>query len=250
MNTVREVLQISNLVAMIHLMSVAKKRILRKAKSVLLRRTRLAFVLANTMAIILANIGYRPKICRESGHPQTEYLERIMNPMRKILFALVTLTITTAPLYAQNATKLRVIAAPGVTKAQPKNWHNSLGVSGKELVLHCPKCAPIQTVDIAEKDIAALRYGQNAYHHWVAGIVSGVFSLGVGLIVGLMPHHQHFFSVDTKEGKVLAIQAHKRDYRQIAGMLENFTGLPIFVTAKDAHYLNGFNIKIENTPEK
>jgi hypothetical protein len=168
-----------------------------------------------------------------------------MNLTRKIAFALVTITFTTAPLYAQGADKLRVIAAPGVTKSQPKDWHNSLDISGKALVLNCPKCGPIQTVDIPEKDVASIRYGQNAYHHWVSGIVSGVFSLGVGLIVGLMPHHQHYFSVDTKGGKVLAIQADKKDYRQIAGMLENSTGLPILVTAKDAHYLNGFNVKVE-----
>jgi|SRR5690242_2868495 len=85
---------------------------------------------------------------------------------------------------------------------------------------------------------------KNAYHHWVSGIVTGVFSLGVGAIVGLMPHHEHFYSVDLKDGKVLGIQADKGDYRQIAGMLENFAGLPIQVSAKDAHFLNGFNTRI------
>lgn len=93
-------------------------------------------------------------------------------------------------------------------------------------------------------NIATLRYGGNAYHHWVAGIVSGVFSLGIGLIVGLMPHHQHYFSIDTKDGKVVGLQADKSNYRELAGVLENFTGLPILVTSKDAHYLNGFNTKI------
>ncbi len=58
------------------------------------------------------------------------------------------------------------------------------------------------------------------------------------------------FSIDTKQGKVLATQADRGDYRQIAGMLQNFTGLPIEVTPKDAHYLNGFNVKIENLPAK
>jgi len=72
----------------------------------------------------------------------------------------------------------------------------------------------------------------------------------VGLIVGLMPHHQHYFSVDTKEGKVVAIQADKKDYRDIAGMLQNFTGLPIQVSAKEAHFLNGFNIKITTEEQK
>lgn len=170
--------------------------------------------------------------------------------VRKCLFVLLSLATVTSPAYVQTANKLRVLAAPGVTATKQKDWHNALGISGKNLTLHCPKCVPIQTVNIPEKDITELRYGQNAYHHWVAGIVSGVFSLGVGLIVGLMPHHQHYFSVDTKSGKVLGIQADKGDYRQIAGMLQNFTGLPFHVTAKDAHYLNGFNVKIENVPSK
>lgn len=30
----------------------------------------------------------------------------------------------------------------------------------------------------------------------------------------------------------------------IAGIVQNSVGLPIEVTAKDAHYLNGFNIQI------
>lgn len=173
-----------------------------------------------------------------------------MDIVKRTLFVLVTISMVIAPAYAQTAKKLRVLAAPGVTATKPKDWHNTLGVSGKDLTLNCPKCKPIQTITIPEKQITTLRYGQNAYHHWAAGIVSGVFSLGVGLIVGLMPHHQHFFSVDTKNGKVLAIQADKKDYREIAGMLENFTGLPIDVTAKDAHYLNGFNTKIEGAPGK
>lgn len=173
-----------------------------------------------------------------------------MKIARKFLFVLLTLATAISPAYAQTANKLRVLAAPGVTATNQKDWGNSLSVSGKDLTLHCPKCTPIQTVSIAEADIAALRYGQNAYHHWVAGIVSGVLSLGVGLIVGLMPHHQHYFSIDTKQGKVLGIQADKGDYRQIAGMLQNSTGLPFYVTAKDAHYLNGFNVKVENVPAK
>jgi hypothetical protein len=117
--------------------------------------------------------------------------------------------------------------------------------------LDCRKCSPISTITLNADDIAALRYGGNAYHHWVAGIVSGVFSLGIRLIVGLMPHHQHYFSIDTKEGKVVGLQAHKSDYRELAGALENFTGLPITVTSKGAHCLAGFNTKIEDTaPEK
>lgn len=60
-----------------------------------------------------------------------------------------------------------------------------------------------------------------------------------------MPHHQHFFSVDLKSGKPLGIQADKSDYKKIAAMLENFTALPIHVTAKDAHFLNGYNLTID-----
>lgn len=164
--------------------------------------------------------------------------------MKRVAAVLIMLAIVTAPVFPQGADKLRVIAAPGVTKSNPKDWKNSLDVSGHNFVLDCRKCMPIQTISVAEADVAALRYGGNAYHHWVAGIVSGAFSLGIGLIVGLMPHHQHYFSVDLKNGKVIGIQADKGDYKQIAGMLQNSTGLPFQVTAKDAHYLNGFNTKI------
>jgi hypothetical protein len=58
-----------------------------------------------------------------------------------------------------------------------------------------------------------------------------------------MPHHQHYFSVDTKDGKALGLQADKSNYKQIAGMLENFAGLPIQVSDEDTHYLNGFNLQ-------
>jgi len=57
--------------------------------------------------------------------------------------------------------------------------------------------------------------------------------------------YQHFFSVDLKDGKALGIQADKGDYRRIAGMLESFANLPIQVTAKDSHFLAGFNTQIE-----
>jgi hypothetical protein len=171
--------------------------------------------------------------------------------MNKYLPALVAaFALAASPATAPGVKKLRVIAAPGVATTKPKDWHNTLGVSGKDFLVQCPKCTPIQTITIPEKDVATLHYGQNAYHHWVSGIVSGAFSLGIGLIVGLMPHHQHFFSIDMKNGKVLAIQADKSDYKQIAGMLENGTGLPIEVTAKDAHYLAGFNTKVTADEKK
>lgn len=174
--------------------------------------------------------------------------------MKKILALLSSFTFflaTVLPVSAQGITKLRVLGAPGVTKSNPKDWHNSISFQGKTLTLDCRKCSPIDTITVNADNIATLRYGGNAYHHWVAGIVTGAFSLGIGLIVGLMPHHQHYFSIDTKDGKVVGLQADKRNYRELAGDLENFAGLPIIVTAKDAHYLNGFNIKIENTtPEK
>lgn len=169
--------------------------------------------------------------------------------MKTSLVLLAALCLFVTPAYPQTANKLRVLTAPGVKKAAPKDWHNSLGISGEELALHCPKCSPVHDVEIPRKEISTLRYGQNAYHHWVAGIVTGIFSLGTGLVVGLMPHHQHFFSIDTSDGKVLGIQADKKDYHKIAGMLENFTGLPIQVTAKDAHFLNGFKTTIVG-PEK
>lgn len=170
--------------------------------------------------------------------------------MRTALIVLLAICATSITAYSESANKLRVLVAPGVTKAMPKDWRNSLAVERNTLTLNCPKCSPIHTVTIPKADITALRYGQNAYHHWVTGIVSGAFSLGVGLIVGLMPHHQHFFSVDLKDGKALGIQADKSDYRQIAGMLENFAGLPIQVTAKDAHFLAGFNTQVVSGSNK
>ena len=188
--------------------------------------------------------------------------------MRSILSIFFALSMTTAPVNSQTAansqapaspqtavaphtatppqtvTKLRVIAGPGITKSDEKDWDNTLAVSDPNIVLTCPKCSPIQSVTVSISQVAALRYGQNAYHHWVTGIVSSLFSLGIGLIVGLMPHHQHFFSIDLKDGKVIGIQADKGDYRQVAGMLQNSVGMPIQATAKDAHYLNGFNVQI------
>lgn len=150
----------------------------------------------------------------------------------------------------QNVRKLRVLVAPGVTESKPQDWHNSLTVSSGKLTLHCPKCSPIQTVTVGKADVASLRYGENAYHHWAWGTGVGVLLVGtfvaapVGLAIGLMPHHQHFFSVDMTDGKALGIQADKGDYRKIAGMLENFAGKPIEVSAKEAHLLAGFNTQI------
>jgi len=141
--------------------------------------------------------------------------------------------------------KVRVLAAPGVNTVDPKDWDNELTITDKGLVLECRKCTPIQTITVDTADIAELRYGGNAYHHWVAGIVTGAFSLGIGLIIGLMPHHEHYFSIDLKSGKVVGFQADKGNYREIAGRLENATSLPIIVSPKDAHYLNGFRTQIE-----
>lgn len=164
--------------------------------------------------------------------------------MRRILSILLAIWIIAPPVLPQSADRLRVIAAPGITKSDAKDWKNTLTVSGQNLVLNCPKCTPIQSITVAQADVGTLRYGQNAYHHWVSGVVTGVFSLGIGLIVGLMPHHQHYFSLDLKSGKVVGVQADKSDYKEIAGMLQNSTGLPIQTTAKDAHYLNGFNVQV------
>lgn len=170
--------------------------------------------------------------------------------MRKFIGVVIVICLAVQPLLAQSSNKLRVITAPGITDTDQKNWKNTLTISGQTLTLNCPKCTPIQTATTPVSDIATLHYGQNAYHHWVAGIVTGVLSLGVGLIVGLMPHHEHYFSIDQKDGKVIGIQADKSDYRQIAAMLQQSTGLPIEVTAKDAHFLNGFNTKVVEAESK
>ncbi len=148
------------------------------------------------------------------------------------------------------ATKLRVLVAPGVTKTEPKDWDNTLSTSHGKLTLSCPKCTPIQTVTVAKTDLVGLHYGQNAYHHWVTGIITGVASLGVGVIIGAMPHHQHFFSIDTKDGRAIGVQADKRNYKEVAAMVQNFAGLPIQVSPKDAHFLSGFNTQIVSTPGK
>lgn len=54
------------------------------------------------------------------------------------------------------------IAAPGVMKSDARDRKNTLAVSGKDLRLSCPKYIPIQNVTVADSDVAALRYGQNA----------------------------------------------------------------------------------------
>jgi hypothetical protein len=121
---------------------------------------------------------------------------------KRIVVTLMSAWLAMLPAYAQGANKLRVLAAPGVVKNKPKDWRNNLSVAGSKLVLSCPKCLPIQAVITPKAEVVALRYGQNAYHHWAAGIVTGIFSLGIGAIVGFWPHHQHFFSVDLKSGRV------------------------------------------------
>ncbi len=164
--------------------------------------------------------------------------------LKKVLICAGLGCLMAASAYGQSAKKLRVLVAPGVTKTEPKDWNNSLEVTADKLTLNCTKCSPIQTVTVPKTEVVGLHYGQNAYHHWVKGIVTGVASLGVGLIVGAMPHHQHFFSVDTKGGKAIGIQADKSNYKEIAGMLQNFAGAPIQVTAKDAHFLSGYNTQV------
>ena len=170
--------------------------------------------------------------------------------MRRFVGVVAALGLVVSPAYSQSANKLRVLTAPGVDKTDQKDWRNTITVSGQNLVLGCPKCSPVQTVSTAVSDIATLHYGQNAYHHWVTGIATGVLSLGAGLIVGLMPHHQHYFSIDQKDGKVIGIQADKGDYREIAGMLQRSTSLPIEVGSKDAHFLNGYNTRIVEAQSK
>lgn len=78
--------------------------------------------------------------------------------------------------------------------------------------------------------------------------VARLLVLPAGPVTTGATDHQHFFSVDLKDGKVLAIQADKGDYKQVAEMLENSAGLPIEVNAKDAHFLAGFNTKVVAEP--
>lgn len=167
-------------------------------------------------------------------------------PVRRA-FCFVFAVCLAVPCVAQSINKIRVLAAPGANEPNPKDWNNSLAVTGNELVLDCPKCSPVQMVSIPRDEISGLRYGQNAYHHWVSGVVTGFFTLGIGAIVGFMPHHQHFYSVDLKNGRVLGLQADKGDYKETAALLENFTGLPIQVSPKDAHFLDGFNTQVVST---
>jgi len=164
--------------------------------------------------------------------------------------ALVLAAFLACGLAAQTATKLRVLTAPGITKNNPKDWKNTLAPDGAVLRLTCPKCEPDQVISVPAAEISGLRYGDNAYHHWATGAVTAMFTLGIGAIVGFMPHHQHFFSIDLKSGKVVAIQADKSNYKQIAGMLQNLAGLPFEVSAKDAHFLSGYNVKIQAADSK
>lgn len=165
-------------------------------------------------------------------------------PYRSLVFALVcSLSLCS---FAQTAKKLRVLAAPGITQVNVKDWHNTLAPDNNALDLTCRSCEPTHDLSFPAQDISTLRYGNNAYHHWATGIVTGIFSLGAGAIIGFMPHHQHFFSIDLNDGKVIAIQADKSDYKQIAGILQNLTGKPFQVSQKDAHFLAGYNETVES----
>jgi hypothetical protein len=97
--------------------------------------------------------------------------------MKASVALVVALCLAVLPAYSQSANKLRVLTAPGVTKTDEKDWKNTLTVSGQDLVINCPKCDPIKSVTTPLSEIATLHYGQNAYHHWVAGIATGVLSL-------------------------------------------------------------------------
>lgn len=163
--------------------------------------------------------------------------------MRRFVVVLPILFLATLS-YGQGIRKIRLLSVPGTTNSSPKSWKNSMEVSGENLLFFCAKCSPLKTVTIPGTQIASLSYGQNAYHHWVSGVVTGFFSLGIGAIVGLMPHHQHFFSVDLANGRVVAMQADKSNYKEIAGALENVSGKPIEVSPKDAHFLDGFNTRV------
>lgn len=119
----------------------------------------------------------------------------------RTLLVLVTACLFSPFTYGQNIHKLRVLVAPGVAESKPQDWHNLLTVSGDKLTLHCPKCSPIQTVSVAKTEVASLRYGENAYHHWKWAVGVGLlipFGALAGLAMGLTPHHKHFFSVDMR----------------------------------------------------
>jgi hypothetical protein len=51
--------------------------------------------------------------------------------MKKIVGAVMLTCLVAFPIYSQNATKLRVLTAPGMTGTAAKEWDNSLAISGK-----------------------------------------------------------------------------------------------------------------------
>ena len=160
--------------------------------------------------------------------------------MAKLIFLL----LIALPAYGQTANKLRVLSAPGTTNSNPNSWENSLSAANKTIDLVCNACTPNQKISVAAANVDSISYGEAAYHHWKAGLATSLATLGGGAIVGLWPHHRHYFTVTLKDKTSISLQADKRDYRQIATMLNSATGLPIEVTQKDVRSLQGIPVKV------
>lgn len=157
---------------------------------------------------------------------------------------LILLLLITAPVYGQTANKLRVLSAPGTNNANPASWQNSLSATNNTIDLICNACAPNQKVSVPAANVDSISYGEAAYHHWKAGLATSVLTLGGGAIVGLWPHHRHYFTVTLKDKTAISLEADKHDYRQIASMLNSATGQPIEVTQKDVKSLEGIPVRV------
>lgn len=157
---------------------------------------------------------------------------------------LMLLLLIAAPVYGQTANKVRVLSAPGTNNSSPTSWANSLSAENNTIDLVCSACAPNQKVSVSPTNVDSISYGEAAYHHWKAGLATSVLTLGGGAIVGLWPHHRHYFTITLKDKTAISLEAAKHDYRQIASMLNAVTGQPIEVTQKDANSLQGVPVRV------
>jgi hypothetical protein len=140
--------------------------------------------------------------------------------------------------------KLRVIATQALSNNKSDAWDNSVSVENKTITVSCATCTPAK-LSFAVADVTSVSYGDAAYHHWKAGAATAVFSLGVGAIVGLVPHHRHFITIETKDKSSVALQPDKSTYRQLATLLNSATGLPIEVTQKEVNDLKGIPVQVK-----
>lgn len=157
---------------------------------------------------------------------------------------LIFLLLMAVPVYGQTANKVRVLSAPGTSNSSPTSWANNLSAANNAIDLDCSACTPNQKVSVPAADVDSISYGEAAYHHWKAGLATSLATLGGGAIVGLWPHHRHYFTVTMKDKTAFSLEADKHDYRQIASMLNSTTGLPIEVTQKDVNSLQGIPVKV------